>query len=155
MLVLLVGISRALGGILTAVEFIGSVGYLHRDITPENILVSEDGEGVLADFGLCITKESAFLPANIGVGNVDYSAMEVATTGSCLCSDLFSISVCFLESMLGRNPFDGKVCNTRTIARRAATLSVSNRVEGRNWLYIAQTFGAESVSLVPSTLIGR
>lgn len=110
MLGVLVGTSRVLGGILTAVEFIASVGYLHRDITPENILVSEDGEGVLADFGLCIKKESAILPANIGVGNVGYSAMEVATAGSGLCSDLFSISVCFLESMLGRNPFDGKVC---------------------------------------------
>ncbi|CAM9835649.1 unnamed protein product, partial [Hapterophycus canaliculatus] len=100
---------RVLGGILTAVDFIHSRGFLHRDIKPENILISTSGEGVLADFGLIVQTGQASLRSNIGAGTPEYSAMEVATTGSVLASDLFSVMVCFLELMLSAHPFDGKV----------------------------------------------
>ncbi|CAM9921503.1 unnamed protein product [Ectocarpus sp. 4 AP-2014] len=108
-----------LGGTLTAVEFLSSVGFLHRDIKPENILVSKDGKGILTDFGLCVQKEVAILPSHIGDGTVNYSAKEVATTGSCLCSELFLVSVCFLELMFSRNPFDGKALLLASEGRRA------------------------------------
>ncbi|CAM9478644.1 unnamed protein product [Ectocarpus sp. 6 AP-2014] len=101
-------IVKVLGGILAAVEFLSTVGFLHRDIKPENILVSKDGEGIITDFGLCAQKEVAILPSHIGEGTANYSAKEVVTTGSRLCSELFSVSVCFLEQMLSRNPFDEK-----------------------------------------------
>ncbi|CAN0256601.1 unnamed protein product, partial [Ectocarpus fasciculatus] len=112
-------IVKVLGGILTAVEFLNSVGFLHRDIKPENILVSKDGEGILTDFGLCVQNEKAVLPSYIGAGTANYSAKEVVTTGSCLCSELFSVSVCFLELMLSRNPFDGKALLSASEGRRA------------------------------------
>lgn len=94
-------------GVLAAVGWMFSVNYLHRDVKPENILVSEDGEGILADFGLVIRVEEA--GQNIGAGTVDYSAKEVSTTGSVLQSDLFSVAVCFVEAMIRRCPFDGEV----------------------------------------------
>lgn len=83
---------------------------------PENILVSDEGDGILTDFGLVVRKEDASLRYNIGAGTVDYSALEINTTGSVLASDLFSISVCFVELMVDMCPFNGEV--------RAVVLSV-------------------------------
>ncbi|CAN0487408.1 unnamed protein product, partial [Hapterophycus canaliculatus] len=57
---------RVLGGILTAVDFIHSRGFLHRDIEPENILISTSGEGVLADFGLTSKRNKPPLRATSG-----------------------------------------------------------------------------------------
>lgn len=130
MFLLLVGISRVLDGVLTAIEFLSSEGFLHRDIRPENIHVSADGEGLLADFGLCTHKEVAVLPWQIGAGTAEYQATEVATTGSSLCSELFAVSVCFLEMMLSRNPFDGKVCK----AGRPGCGIVTHGCRNWNWL---------------------
>ncbi|CAB1115087.1 unnamed protein product [Ectocarpus sp. CCAP 1310/34] len=110
---------KVLDGVLTAIEFLSSEGFLHRDIRPENIHVSGDGEGLLADFGLCTHKEVAVLPWQIGAGTVEYQATEVATTGSSLCSELFAVSVCFLEMMLSHNPFDGKALLLASERRRS------------------------------------
>lgn len=86
-----------------------SANYLQRDIKPENILVSENGEGILTDFGLVVRVEEAGLPLNVGAGTADYSAKEVSTTGSGLTSELFSVAVCFVEMLIGRCPFNGQV----------------------------------------------
>ncbi|CAM9691197.1 unnamed protein product [Ectocarpus sp. 4 AP-2014] len=110
---------KVLDGVLTAIEFLSSEGFLHRDIRPENIHVSGDGEGLLADFGLCTHKEVAVLPWQIGAGTAEYQATEVATTGSSLGSELFAVSVCFLEMMLSRNPFDGKALLFASERRRS------------------------------------
>ncbi|CAM9748726.1 unnamed protein product, partial [Ectocarpus sp. 12 AP-2014] len=112
-------IVKVLDGVLTAIEFLRSEGFLHRDIRPENIHVSGDGEGLLADFGLCTHKEIAVLPWQIGAGTVEYQATEVATAGSSLCSELFAVSVCFLEMMLSCNPFDGKALLFASERRRS------------------------------------
>ena len=101
--------SRVLGGVLSAVDWTYSAGFIHRDIKPENILVSEEGEGILAGFGLILRRDSAHLPTNVGWGTLDYAALEVGSTGSTLVSDLFSVSVCFVELMLDVCPFDGEV----------------------------------------------
>ncbi|CAM9126162.1 unnamed protein product, partial [Ectocarpus sp. 13 AM-2016] len=110
---------KVLDGVLTAIEFLSSEGFLHRDIRPESIHVSGDGEGLLADFGLCTHKEIAVLPWQIGAGTVEYQATEVATAGSSLCSELFAVSVCFLEMMLSCNPFDGKALLFASERRRS------------------------------------
>ncbi|CAM9293251.1 unnamed protein product [Ectocarpus sp. 8 AP-2014] len=110
---------KVLDGVLTAIEFLSSEGFLHRDIRPENIQVSAGGEGLLADFGLCTHKDIAVLPWQIGAGTAEYQATEVATTGSSLCSELFAVSICFLEMMLSRNPFDGKALLLASERRRS------------------------------------
>ncbi|CAM9988081.1 unnamed protein product [Ectocarpus fasciculatus] len=110
---------KVLEGVLAAIEFLSSEGFLHRDIRPENIHVSGDGTGLLADFGNCAHKEIAVLPWQIGAGTPQYQAKEVATMGSSLCSELFAVSVCFLEMMLSRNPFDGKALLLASERRRS------------------------------------
>lgn len=100
---------RILDGVLTAVDRTFAAGFLQRDVKPANILVSEEGAGILADFGLVVRKENASSRLNIGAGTGDYSALEVNTTGSVLASELFSVAACFIEQMLSMCPFNGEV----------------------------------------------
>jgi serine/threonine-protein kinase len=80
---------------------------VHRDVSPNNILLSSEGEVKLADFGLA--KAAHYLEGREGdqvVGRVEYMAPEQAcgqiTDGR---SDLFSLGVVFYELLSGRNPF--------------------------------------------------
>eukprot|EP00903_Cladosiphon_okamuranus_P012517 g11721.t1 len=109
---------KVLTGVPAAVGWMISAGYLQRDIKPENILVSESGEGILADFGLVVRVEDAGLAVNIGAGTEDYSAKEVFTTGSVLPSELFSVATSFVEMMIGRCPFNGEELMKVSIEQR-------------------------------------
>lgn len=102
---------RVLFGILTAIDMLHEAGFVQRDIKPDNILVGQDGGGILADFGLCITKTDACLPEFLGDGTADYSAPEITSklSGSTLCTELYSWFVVFVESMMMRHPFAGEV----------------------------------------------
>lgn len=102
---------RALSGILNAVEVLHRNGFVQRDIKGDNILVGKDGDGILVDFGLCIKSADASLPEFLGDGTAEYSAPEVAKklSGSNLCTELFSLFVVFVESVMMRHPFGGEV----------------------------------------------
>lgn len=84
-----------------------SLGLVHRDVSPNNILISSEGEVKLTDFGLA--KAAHYLESREGdqvVGRVEYMAPEQAcgqtTDGR---SDLFSLGVVYYELLMGRNPF--------------------------------------------------
>lgn len=109
---------------MTAIDLLHESGFVQRDIKGDNILVGEDGTGVLADFGLCIATTDASLPEFLGDGTADYAAPEIASklSGSTLCTELYSWFVVFVESVMMRHPFGGEV---RQIARH--TLSNTKR----------------------------
>lgn len=104
-------------GTLTAIDVLDKGGFVHRDINRDNMLVGKDGSGILAGFGLCIAKSDAFRPEYLGDGTADYAAPEVInkSSGSTLCTELYSWFVVFVESMMMRHPFGGEV--TLRIAR--------------------------------------
>lgn len=83
------------------------LGLVHRDVSPNNILINTEGEVKLTDFGLA--KAAHYLEAREGdqvVGRVEYMAPEQAcgqvTDGR---SDIFSLGVVYYELLTGRNPF--------------------------------------------------
>lgn len=102
---------RVLSGVLTAVDVLDHVGYLHRDIKGDNVLVRDDGTGILADFGLCVGKSDACKTEMLGDGTSDYCALEIVQkrSGSTLATELFSLFVVFVESVMRRHPFGGEV----------------------------------------------
>lgn len=84
-----------------------NLGFIHRDLSPSNILCSADGEVKLSDFG--IAKATAFASVFYRVrGKVGYMSPEQARSESIDArSDLFSLAVCLFETFLGSRLYVG------------------------------------------------
>jgi serine/threonine protein kinase len=94
---------------LEGMEFIHATGVLHRDLKPDNILVINDKEIRLADFGLALLPgdELDLEELQNGVGSLSYLPPELLD-GKFYDSrsDLYSLGVCFYEALTGSHPFD-------------------------------------------------
>ncbi|MDQ3265331.1 MAG: serine/threonine protein kinase [Myxococcota bacterium] len=84
------------------------IGLVHRDISPQNILVSYEGEVKVIDFGLAkSTLSSAKTNPSIILGKFLYMSPEQAKhTGVDRRSDLYAVGLCLYELIHGKNPFD-------------------------------------------------
>ncbi len=95
-------------------------GILHRDIRPDNILINENGEVKIIDFGSCYSKGIAEIATPLDdhgiLGTASYSAPEVVITGkSTVQSEVFSLAVLAYEMLTGKEPFSGKLSKCRTV----------------------------------------
>ena len=106
----------------TALTFAHWQGVIHRDIKPSNIMVSTDGDVLLADFGLAARSGDATLtPGGTVVGTPAYMSPEQAMGEPADArSDLFSLGAVFYETLTGRKWFasDGESIPFREIMRR-------------------------------------
>jgi serine/threonine protein kinase len=70
---------EALKQMLEGLAFIHSRKYVHRDIKPNNILISQSGELKIADFGFCkpVRGIDSFSMSNAGVGTGGWMAPEL------------------------------------------------------------------------------
>lgn len=92
----------------TALDFIHRTGIIHRDIKPSNILVINQHESRLADFGVATLpgEKSDLSDLATGVGTMDYMAPEVLAGTSCdALSDIYSLCLSFYELLTGKHPF--------------------------------------------------
>lgn len=82
-------------------------GIIHRDVKPQNIIISTDGKVKVADFG--IARAATTNTINSGVmGSVHYSSPEQSRGGySDEKSDIYSLGITMYEMLTGRLPFDG------------------------------------------------
>ena len=82
-------------------------GIIHRDVKPQNIIISTDGTAKVADFGIARAASSDTINSNV-MGSVHYSAPEQSRGGfSDAKSDIYSLGITMYEMLTGRVPFDG------------------------------------------------
>lgn len=80
---------------------------IHRDIKPQNIIISKDGKVKVTDFGIAKATTSNTISSN-AMGSVHYTSPEQARGGfSDAKSDIYSIGITLFEMATGRVPFDG------------------------------------------------
>jgi len=93
-----------------ALQYAHSQGVLHRDVKPENILITEEGTAKLMDFGLAkMLGQPSVTQEGIIVGTVAYVAPEIALgKGADARSDLYSFGAVLYEAVTGRPPFLGE-----------------------------------------------
>ena len=82
---------------------------IHRDLKPQNILIQENGEIKITDFGIAMALNSTQLTqTNSVMGSVHYLPPEQASgKGATIKSDVYSMGILFYELLTGRLPFKG------------------------------------------------
>ena len=85
-----------------------SLGIVHRDVSPSNILISDEGDVKLIDFGIAKANTIETM-SGVVQGKFSYMSPEQAR-GEHLDAraDLFSLAIVFYEMLCGVRPFDGK-----------------------------------------------
>lgn len=88
---------------------------IHRDIKPQNMIISKDGKVKVADFGIARAVSSQTVNSSAAVGSVHYISPEQARGGYCdERSDIYSFGITLYEMVTGRVPFEGD--NTVAVA---------------------------------------
>lgn len=83
-------------------------GIIHRDIKPQNIMISKEGKVKVTDFGIAHAVSSNTVSADL-MGSVHYSSPEQARNGYVTySSDIYSLGIVMYEMCTGRVPFDGE-----------------------------------------------
>ena len=92
--------------IVIAIDFIHSNGFIHRDIKPENILIGDDMEPKMADFGSSVSKE---VIRNTFCGTYEYMAPEIYMREKQPDKiDIWSLGILLFEMSHNVTPFQGK-----------------------------------------------
>lgn len=89
------------------IETAHNKGIIHRDIKPQNIIISTEGKVKVTDFGIARAATSNTISSDV-MGSVHYASPEQARNGFVDGkSDIYSLGIVMYEMVTGRVPFDG------------------------------------------------
>ena len=89
------------------IEVAHSKEIIHRDIKPQNVIISTEGKVKVTDFGIARAISSNTISAEV-MGSVHYASPEQARNGFVDGrSDIYSLGIVMYEMVTGRVPFDG------------------------------------------------
>lgn len=119
-------VKEAVGIAIQVAQGIGAAhdqNIIHRDIKPQNMLISKDGKVKVADFGIA-RAASAQTMTSEAMGSVHYMAPEQARGGySDARSDIYSLGITIFEMVTGRLPFEGNNAVAVAIAQLQEPIS--------------------------------
>jgi serine/threonine-protein kinase len=96
---------------LAALAYAHAQGIIHRDITPEHMIIDPDGTVKLSDFGLAkFTNSPQLTQVGSVVGTLKYISPEQVRGSTPLDAraDIYSLGVVLYEAVTGKTPFDSK-----------------------------------------------
>lgn len=109
-------VAAVLGPVLDGLAVAHNQGLVHRDVKPENVLISDSGEVKIADFGLVrAIAEAKITSTSVILGTAAYLSPEQVSTGDAgPASDVYAAGILTYELLTGTTPFTGD--NALTVA---------------------------------------
>lgn len=116
-------VCRLIAEVAEALEVAHEAGIIHRDIKPHNLLLSQDGQLKVVDFGLAVEEAGAILTRTGDVGGTPYymspEQARAARHEVDRRTDVYSLGVVLYELLSGKRPIEGK--DSREVISRIAT----------------------------------
>ncbi|HET9931877.1 MAG TPA: serine/threonine-protein kinase [Polyangiaceae bacterium] len=107
-------VAHVCAGLQAAHDLVGddgvALGVVHRDVSPQNILLSSNGQVKLTDFGVAKARGQIHAPTQTGEvkGKLSYMAPEQVTTRDVdRRADVFALGCVLYEATVGERPFHG------------------------------------------------
>lgn len=96
--------------VLAALGAAHQAGLVHRDVKPENVLMTDDGRVKVVDFGLARAIEATNQTrTGVMIGTIGYMSPEQVTTGGAdVRSDVYAAGIMLFELVTGQQPYDGE-----------------------------------------------
>ncbi|MHB8643609.1 MAG: serine/threonine-protein kinase [Gaiellaceae bacterium] len=98
-------------GVARGLAFAHAEGLIHRDVKPQNVMISADGRPQVTDFGIArsLDIERGVTQTGTVLGTSNYIAPEQASGEHVdACSDIYSLGVVLFELLTGALPFEGE-----------------------------------------------
>ncbi|MBI3550439.1 MAG: protein kinase [Elusimicrobia bacterium] len=102
--------ARIFRDVCGALEYAHKKGIIHRDLTPSNIMITDDGRAKVMDFGVARAMKDAvsrLSQTGTACGTPPYMAPEQEHGQAFPQSDIFSLGVCLYHTLTGKLPFEG------------------------------------------------
>ena len=123
-----------------AMSFAHEQGFVHRDLKPSNILVNQEGEPFVTDFGLAVEyKSKSTVIEDLTAGTLPYMAPEQFNSAEQTIdhqTDIWALGVLFYQLLTGHRPFTGKanqlpeaICSDDPKPLRSFDVSIPARIE--------------------------
>jgi predicted Ser/Thr protein kinase len=104
---------RILSGIASALDHAHAHGIVHRDVKPGNVMLTQDNNPKLMDFGIAKRDDASLTQTGTFLGTPSYASPEQIKDGNATYrSDIFSFGVLAFELLSGSLPFPGNSINT-------------------------------------------